>query len=102
MNTVPIGRITIPSTLRPPVATAASAPGPRCSTWIASANVITDCVARASTIGSASTRIVQDPRVAARVDSEVLRLADRDVTITNPGKLYFPRAGITKLELVRY
>ena len=33
---------------------------------------------------------------------EVLQLAGRDVTVTNPEKIYFPKAGITKLELVRY
>ncbi|HEU0029827.1 MAG TPA: DNA primase small subunit domain-containing protein [Kofleriaceae bacterium] len=33
---------------------------------------------------------------------EILELAGREVTITNPEKLYFPKAGITKLELVKY
>jgi bifunctional non-homologous end joining protein LigD len=33
---------------------------------------------------------------------EVLRIGDRDVTITNPDKVYFPAAGHTKLDLVRY
>ena len=33
---------------------------------------------------------------------EVLRIADRDVTITNPDKVYFPEAGHTKLDLVQY
>ena len=28
--------------------------------------------------------------------------AGREVTITNPGKVYFPEAGITKLEIARY
>jgi bifunctional non-homologous end joining protein LigD len=32
----------------------------------------------------------------------VLSLAGRDVTITNPEKIYFPKAGISKLELVQY
>ncbi len=31
-----------------------------------------------------------------------LEVAGREVTITNPGKVYFPEAGITKLEVVRY
>ena len=31
-----------------------------------------------------------------------IRIAGRDVTITNPDKVYFPRAGHTKLDLVRY
>ena len=34
--------------------------------------------------------------------AEVLRIDDRDVTVTNPDKVYFPRAGHTKLDLVRY
>ncbi|MEO8229987.1 MAG: DNA polymerase domain-containing protein, partial [Chloroflexota bacterium] len=33
---------------------------------------------------------------------ELLRIGDRDVTITNPDKVYFPEAGHTKLDLVRY
>jgi len=33
---------------------------------------------------------------------ELLRIDGRDVTISNPDKLYFREAGITKLELVRY
>jgi bifunctional non-homologous end joining protein LigD len=39
--------------------------------------------------------------MAAR-SSEVLVIAGLDVTITNPDKLYFPAAGHTKLDLVRY
>jgi DNA ligase D-like protein (predicted polymerase) len=34
--------------------------------------------------------------------TEVLEVADREVTITNPGKVFFPKAGYTKLDLVRY
>jgi DNA ligase D-like protein (predicted polymerase) len=33
---------------------------------------------------------------------EVLAIDGREVAISNPGKLYFPAAGITKLELVQY
>jgi DNA ligase D-like protein (predicted polymerase) len=33
---------------------------------------------------------------------ELLRIGDREVSISNPDKLYFPRAGHTKLDLVRY
>jgi DNA ligase D-like protein (predicted polymerase) len=33
---------------------------------------------------------------------EVLTVAGREVTITNPDKVYFPKAGHTKLDLVRY
>jgi DNA ligase D-like protein (predicted polymerase) len=38
--------------------------------------------------------------MAAR--KEVLEIAGREVTITNPDKVFFPRAGYTKLDLVRY
>ncbi len=34
--------------------------------------------------------------------SEVVQVAGREVTITNPGKVFFPRTGHTKLDLVRY
>ena len=33
---------------------------------------------------------------------EVLEVAGREVTVTNPGKVFFPRSGRTKLDLVRY
>jgi len=33
---------------------------------------------------------------------EILEIAEREVTVTNPGKVYFPAIGLTKLELVRY
>ena len=33
---------------------------------------------------------------------ETLDIAGRQVTVTNPGKVYFPRTGHTKLDLVRY
>jgi DNA ligase D-like protein (predicted polymerase) len=39
---------------------------------------------------------------AARRDVEVLELAGREVTISHPAKPYFPRAGVTKLDVVRY
>ena len=38
--------------------------------------------------------------MAAR--KEILDIDGRDVTITNPDKVYFPRSGHTKLDLVRY
>src|SRR6266498_1692927 len=34
--------------------------------------------------------------------SELLVIDGRQVAVSNPDKLYFPKAGITKLELVRY
>jgi bifunctional non-homologous end joining protein LigD len=33
---------------------------------------------------------------------EVLEVGDREVTITNPAKVYFPKTGHTKLDVVRY
>ena len=35
-------------------------------------------------------------------EREVLDVGGREVTVTNPGKVYFPEAGITKIEVVRY
>jgi DNA ligase D-like protein (predicted polymerase) len=37
-----------------------------------------------------------------KADAVVLEAAGRPVTITNPGKVFFPRAGHTKLDLARY
>ncbi len=38
----------------------------------------------------------------ARAESETLSLHGHEVTISNPGKVFFADAGITKLDLVRY
>src|SRR3954452_19186230 len=38
----------------------------------------------------------------AKTKSAVLEVAGREVTVTNPDKLYFPTAGHTKLDLARY
>jgi DNA ligase D-like protein (predicted polymerase) len=35
-------------------------------------------------------------------EAEVLELAGHEVTITNPTKVFFPKLGITKLDLVKY
>ena len=35
-------------------------------------------------------------------EREILTVAGRDVTISNPGKVLFPQAGYTKLDLARY
>ena len=32
----------------------------------------------------------------------MLEVAGREVTVSNPGKVYFPEAGITKIDVVRY
>ena len=38
----------------------------------------------------------------AKAKQEILSQAGHEVAVSNPDKLYFPRAGITKLELVQY
>ena len=38
----------------------------------------------------------------AKAHKEILWLDGHEVTVSNPEKLYFPKAGITKLELVQY
>jgi DNA primase len=40
--------------------------------------------------------------MAAKVERVTLEVAGREVSVSNPGKLYFPEAGLTKLELVQY
>src|SRR5262245_50918896 len=40
--------------------------------------------------------------MAAKADREVLTVAGREVSISNPEKVLFPEAGYTKLDLVRY
>src|SRR3989454_4022837 len=40
--------------------------------------------------------------MASQGERVVLDVGGREVAITNPGKVYFPEAGITKLEVVRY
>jgi hypothetical protein len=41
-------------------------------------------------------------RDVAKTKQELLSLDGVDVPVTNPDKVYFPQAGITKLEVVRY
>src|SRR5262245_7473158 len=38
----------------------------------------------------------------AKAQETVLAVAGREVVITNPGKVFFPQAGHTKLDLARY
>ena len=40
--------------------------------------------------------------MAARGERVVLEVAGREVAVSNPAKVYFPEAGITKLDVVRY
>src|SRR2546429_1584544 len=44
---------------------------------------------------SCAGETVAEPKV-------VLELAGQEVAVSNPSKVYFPRAGVTKLEMVRY
>jgi bifunctional non-homologous end joining protein LigD len=48
------------------------------------------------------TRTTYARRVASKADRIAIDVAGREVTISNPGKVYFPEAGITKLDVVRY
>src|SRR5439155_862763 len=41
-------------------------------------------------------------RVASKAEQVVLDVAGHEVSISNPSKVYFPEAGITKLDVVRY
>src|SRR5574341_2030706 len=40
--------------------------------------------------------------VASRAERIVVDVAGREVAVSNPAKVYFPDAGITKLDVVRY
>src|SRR5438128_9188391 len=40
--------------------------------------------------------------VASKGERVALDVAGREVAISNPSKVYFPEAGITKLDVVRY
>jgi bifunctional non-homologous end joining protein LigD len=40
--------------------------------------------------------------VAGKAEKAVVQAGGREVAISNPGKIYFPEAGITKLEVVQY
>jgi len=35
-------------------------------------------------------------------EAEVLEVEGREIKVTNPGKVFFPRVGVTKLDVVRY
>ncbi len=39
---------------------------------------------------------------ARKDDSALVSAAGREVRVSNPGKLYFPKAGVTKMDLVQY
>ena len=41
-------------------------------------------------------------RTVAKAQQTLLEAAGREVVITNPDKVFFPRAGYTKLDLAKY
>ena len=45
---------------------------------------------------------VEGYRVAVAKEQEVLSIGGREVVVTNPSKVYFPDAGYTKGDVVRY
>ena len=47
-------------------------------------------------------RRILSQMAAAKKEKAVVQAAGREVPISNPGKIYFPEAGITKLEVVQY
>ena len=49
----------------------------------------------------AGTRVTL-PSAMAKADHTMLEAAGREVRLSNPGKVYFPRPGWTKLDLCRY
>jgi DNA ligase D-like protein (predicted polymerase) len=44
----------------------------------------------------------RDNRLMSKPDKEVISIAEREVTISNPRKVLFPKAGHTKFDLVNY
>src|ERR1017187_10048675 len=52
--------------------------------------------------GGARARHTARYRSTMASKSEVLQVAGREVTITNPDKVFFTELGVTKIELVRY
>jgi bifunctional non-homologous end joining protein LigD len=40
--------------------------------------------------------------MAAKAEPEIIDVSGQEVRVSNPGKLYFPEAKVTKLDLVRY
>src|SRR5713226_4277036 len=62
----------------------------------------TCCAPRGLPPGTAARRRRMLVGVASKDERVVVDVAGREVAITNPGKVYFPEAGITKLEVVRY
>jgi len=81
------GMITCPPSIRAPDGPAVSTPRPR-------------KVGRARRLAPRA-RIDNTVRVA-EASQTVLEIAGREVAITNPGKVFFPRAGHTKLDLAKY
>jgi DNA ligase D-like protein (predicted polymerase) len=49
-----------------------------------------------------AARYLYSDLVPSRVEHEVLTVAGREISVSNPRKVLFPQAGYTKLDLVRY
>src|SRR5262245_4329826 len=49
-----------------------------------------------------AARLPYAASVPSKPPATVLHVAGHDVTVTNPDKVYFPEAGITKLQVVQY
>ncbi len=58
--------------------------------------------ARRAVDGLAAARPSPGYRVAVAKEQEILHIGGREVTVTNPSKVYFPDAGYTKGDVVRY
>src|SRR6185295_9261951 len=60
---------------------------------------------RAAGVPSAADSNVETPypsAMPAKKEKAVVQAGGREVAISNPGKIYFPEAGITKLDVVQY
>ena len=52
--------------------------------------------------GATGRAVRYDPAVASAANKAVLEVAGREVAVSNPDKIYFPRSGHSKLDLCRY
>ena len=53
-------------------------------------------------VASLAARLARGKLRVVATRKELLHIGGREVAISNPSKIYFPQAGITKLELVQY
>src|SRR4029077_3296438 len=77
----------------------------KCSGWIPSSPSSSHSAWRRRGIGTlhirAARRYLRDV-ATSKTERASIEVDGREVVISNPGKIYFPEAGITKLEVVRY